>query len=391
MLRFVLMLAVVLWSCTGPAVAAESADDNTIVIGITLPRTGHLESYGLSAFYGASTCVRQINESGGINGKKLVVEWRDNGSDPARAAENVRDLVENHHVPVIIGPLMSNATIRVKHLARELGVVVLTPMASMNAIPEQDPWVFRTSTSSTAQVNALLSFAKVRMGFTRGAVIYDTRWSFSREISSVFLSLMRQYGFENMGRYNVVNDFGDVDYETPLKEIAENGANVIFAPLYVNEATELLQAAKKLGITIPFCGTATWDNEMLYYGSGTRLAGSAFCSALFEPEFNRMSREFFKAMTEVGMEEPDTAASSAYDTVYIVARALAQGTTPEQVREALLNMSEVSLAAGRFSFTPTGDSIRPTVIRFVQHHDQRLEPIFGEKYDVPRKRRSNKK
>ncbi len=391
-MRF-LILSIILVLSSLPIFAGETAGEDDaavsfsgdIVIGATFPRSGFLEDYGLSAYYGANTAVRMTNAAGGINGKRLVLEWRDNASDPDLAEQQVRELAEQFRVPAVLGPLMSDSALRVRPVARELGVTIVSPMATLDQLPEKDPWVFRACFNNSATVDALVRFQRDKYGASSCAILYDPRYAFSLESARSYEKKITTEGGACLGVFSILAKNGEKDYATPMAAIAALGPDYIFAPCYAVEATEMIQQAKIHNLNIRFCGHYTWDNQVVFEGSGTRLAGTSFASALFEQAFSRSFRTFYSAMEAAGMDTPDASAALAYDAVMLLAEAMKNGETAEQIREGLLSIRNHMLATGRITITETGDSIKPVLVRVVERNGYRLEPVYAERYDPPRR------
>lgn len=362
-------------------VTAEPVFSGEIRIGATLPRTGLLEDYGLSAYYGVNTCVRQINENGGINGKRLVVIWRDNRSDPEQARRDVVEFVEKYQVPAVIGPLMSDALIAVRPAASELGVVVMSPMATIDAATVGNPWVFRATFTNSAEARSIIRFQMEKYGAKSCGILFDSRASFSVEMVDVFRKMFMENGGEVVGTHSLINDRGEVDCQAPLKDFAGKNPDFVFVACYAREATEVIRAARDLRVSLRFCGHYTWDNEVVFEGSGTRLAGTSFASALFEEGYSRQVRNFFAAMRNAGMETPDASAACAFDAVAMIAQALKTGETAEDVRKGVLGIRRLMLATGRVSVTPQGETLKPVLIRIVERRGWHMAPIYAERYD----------
>ncbi|MFE9328613.1 ABC transporter substrate-binding protein [Nocardia sp. NPDC052278] len=75
--------------------------DADIVIGGTFPMSGPLASYAALAG-GFDAYLQYRNESGGVKGHKLVLKTMDDAYDPARAASNVRSLVQRDNVFTVV-------------------------------------------------------------------------------------------------------------------------------------------------------------------------------------------------------------------------------------------------------------------------------------------------
>lgn len=368
--------------CVGGDEPAPPRLEGQIVLGATFPLTGHLETYGQSAYYGAETRVRLINESGGVNGKRLVLEWRDNRSDPVQAARDVRELVEKHGAPAILGPLLSDATMAARPVADRLGVVLMTPMATMDAVTRDTPWVFRSCFTNSAQADGLIRFQMEKYGAKKMGILYDSSHASSLELANIFYDNFTGRDGECVGKLSFIGPGGEKDYKTPLRELARENPDFIFAPSYALEATEIIRAAREFDVSIRFCGPDTWDNELVFDASGSRLTGSSFASTLFEQTFSyRPFRIFFDAMEQAGMDNPDAPAACAYDAVTLLATALANGETPEKIREGLLQVKRMPLATGRVTINADGDAVKPVLIRVVEQSRGRLLPVYAERYD----------
>ncbi|MCC8108050.1 MAG: ABC transporter substrate-binding protein [Planctomycetes bacterium] len=390
--RFILLLvlsAVATWpGRTAAAVAGESQFSGTIVLGATFPRSGELEYYGLSAYYGATTAVRMINARGGVNGKELVLEWRDNRSEREQARLDIVELAREKGVPAVIGPLLSDSAMAVRETARELGVVVLSPMSTIDALPEPDPWVFRSVFSNSAEALALTRFQREKFGFHSCSILYDSNHMVGADMATTFARTFTEAGGRVTGTHSIRGADGSLTLSAVLDEVEKERPDFLFAPMYGVEALSLILALRDRGIDTPVCGSNTWDNEVVFDGAGTRLVGTSFASVLFERAATRQFREFFTAMEAAGMENPDASAACAYDAVMLLAKALETGESAEEIRAGLLAVRNFNLATGRITITPDGDTRKPVLVRMVERQGCRLVPVYAERYDPPAERRN---
>ncbi|MGE3804890.1 MAG: ABC transporter substrate-binding protein [Gemmataceae bacterium] len=84
-----------------PAPAAGSGPD--LVFGLSAPFSGTNKELGNDMELGIQTYFKYINDQGGVNGRKLKLIPLDDGYEPDRALENMKDLVEQHKVMGVIG------------------------------------------------------------------------------------------------------------------------------------------------------------------------------------------------------------------------------------------------------------------------------------------------
>src|SRR5579875_3536878 len=127
-----------------------SGQNVPIIFGATLSLTGSLSAFGQEQNWTLYQAVHDINSFGGIplcNGAKGTVSLKvlDDGTDPAKASQNLQTLVSTDHAVVILG---------------ELGGVqdsTAQTFASQNKIPYVDQYTYRL-TSLAPQTAMILGF-----------------------------------------------------------------------------------------------------------------------------------------------------------------------------------------------------------------------------------------
>src|SRR5262249_40792108 len=77
--------------------------DNEILLGISAPFTGSAKELGNQMKVGIETAFNLINQSGGIHGRQLRLVAADDGYEPTRAAETMKELYEKQQVFGFVG------------------------------------------------------------------------------------------------------------------------------------------------------------------------------------------------------------------------------------------------------------------------------------------------
>src|SRR5271163_2908980 len=98
-MRRILVLAAGLL-CTSLAQAAEP-----VKIGITTILSGPLADRGQQEQYGAQLALDHIIQNGGVLGRPVEAFYADNACKPEVGGPATKRLLEQEHVPVIIGAL----------------------------------------------------------------------------------------------------------------------------------------------------------------------------------------------------------------------------------------------------------------------------------------------
>ncbi|MGE3609328.1 MAG: ABC transporter substrate-binding protein [Bacteriovoracaceae bacterium] len=95
-------------------------DQNGIRLGLMPPLTGIVSLYGTEIIRAAQIACNEINQNGGVLGKRLELIIEDDGSLPDTAIKAAKKLIEQHQCVSIIGNLLSNSRIAVAYQVAEV-------------------------------------------------------------------------------------------------------------------------------------------------------------------------------------------------------------------------------------------------------------------------------
>jgi len=144
-----------------PALAQKKYDsgasDTEIKIGQTMPYSGPASAYGTIGKIEAAY-FRQLNDQGGINGRKINFISLDDGYSPPKTVEMVRKLVEQEEVLLLMGTLGTppNSAIHKYVNSKKVPHLLLSTGASKWNDPKGHPWTlgFNPSYSSEGRLYA---------------------------------------------------------------------------------------------------------------------------------------------------------------------------------------------------------------------------------------------
>ena len=125
--------------------AATQADPGvtakTILLGGTVPLTGEAAAFG-SVAPGAKAYFDYVNAKGGVNGRKIIYRYYDDGYDPARTVQLTRQLVEQDKVFAIFNAVGTNNNLAVRPYLNAGKVPQLFAGDGSDALaqPGKHPW-----------------------------------------------------------------------------------------------------------------------------------------------------------------------------------------------------------------------------------------------------------
>lgn len=145
-----------------------------IILGTSAPLSGPAAAWGATA-RGAEAYAQYINEQGGIHGRMIRFITLDDGYQPPRAVQNVRQLVERDGVFGLVGMIGS------ANAAATADYIFLNDVVWMTPAVESDPWIgnpnieflFVTYPNYYQEAKILARYAVEELGKQRIAVIYQ--------------------------------------------------------------------------------------------------------------------------------------------------------------------------------------------------------------------------
>jgi branched-chain amino acid transport system substrate-binding protein len=171
----------------------SNALSGTVYIGMDTPLTGAQAVVGQGDREVVLALVNYWNSRGGINGRRLVVDIVDNGSNPSQGVQNVQKFASDPKYVAILGSGNAAAAVASAPFATEakLPFMALSPPTPLVAPPR--PYIFVALPTSRLYAYSMAQYLK-RLGVTRIALIGDNG-GFGRDGVDQVQKLAKAYGF----------------------------------------------------------------------------------------------------------------------------------------------------------------------------------------------------
>jgi branched-chain amino acid transport system substrate-binding protein len=131
---------------------AKAAD--TIKIGFPIPLSGPTAVYGEPVLKGAELAAKEINEKGGVLGRKLELLSRDSKANADEAVRLSRELIIKDNVDFLAGTLTSAEAPAVSTVAKENKIVFVAPTSKSTILTDEKhihPYIFRISSNTDVE------------------------------------------------------------------------------------------------------------------------------------------------------------------------------------------------------------------------------------------------
>jgi branched-chain amino acid transport system substrate-binding protein len=189
------------WAANAPGVT-----DTEIKIGQTMPYSGPASAYGTIG-RAEVAYLRMVNETGGINGRKINLISLDDGYSPPKTVEQTRKLIEEEHVAFIFGSVGTapNASTRTYLNENKVPQLLIASGASMFADPERYPWTMAFNPSYRTEGRVFAKHILATRPDAKIGVLYQ-----NDDLGRDYLDGVR----EGLGRDHAAMIVKEISYET---------------------------------------------------------------------------------------------------------------------------------------------------------------------------------
>ncbi len=353
-MKTILILALisvfVLAGCsTGNVIVEKKQTEEPIKMGFIGPLSGDVSSIGQATRNSVQMAVDEINEAGGINGKRISAYYEDGkclGKDSSNVAHK---LINVDGVDYIIGGLCSSETMAATSIAEENQVVMISPCSSNPDITNAGDFIFRDYPSDSFQGKFAAEYAYNDLGVRKAAVLsclsdwcYGLKEVFNERFTGLGGEIVEIQEFKQKSK----------DLRAQLTKIKNTDAELIFFPAYTESTVNGFKQAKELGIGKQFLGSETWTDPVMLERAGNEAEGTIYV------QMEKAAPESFRQKYEekFGEQEIPICVLEAYDAVRLIANAIEKvGNDPVKVKDELYNVQDYEGVSGKISFDENGD------------------------------------
>ena len=347
--------------------SGEVAKPETIKIGGMAPLTGALAIYGVTTTNGAELAVKEINENGGILGKKIEYIILDTKGDSTEAVMAYNKLVDEK-VAGIIGEVTSKPTLAVAEVAVQDNMPLITPTGTQVDITEAGPNVFRVCFTNPYQGKVLAITSKERLGADTVAVMLNNSSDYSDGITKAFIEESEKLGMKVMGVEGYSD--GDKDFRPQLTKLAAMNPDVVLIPEYYEQAALIATQAREVGVKSIFVGSDGWDGiaKTLDKSSYSAIENSYFTNHFSMEDQSEKIQNFLKDYREIYKEDPSAFSALGYDAIYMMKSAIEKaGTTDKQKVVDALKGIEYDGITGYLTFDDHNNPVKAVTVLKIEN------------------------
>ncbi|MGD8782273.1 MAG: ABC transporter substrate-binding protein [Ignavibacteria bacterium] len=288
-------------------------------VGALLPMTGSGALYGQFAYEGMQLATDEINQNGGINGKKIEIVLEDNQSNAKDGISAFRSLIQKE-VPIALTEF-SPVVVACSPLANQTKTLLLNCGAQSPKIREGGSYVFSIIIDANVEAKNMAKFLIDSLVIDKVAT-YVINTETGINTREVFIEEFKNLGGEILT--SEVHEQGATDFKSALARIKSTKAQATYLISLVKESAQILKQAYEIGFKTQWLSYASFPGPDIINIAEQSAEGAIYTYPFFDTS-SKMSEEFIKLYFEKYSRNPEIYAATFYDGVKLVAEAFKNG------------------------------------------------------------------
>ena len=324
------MAVTALTGCGSNSGSSSKKDADKYYIGGIGPTTGATAIYGTAVKNGAQIAVDEINAAGGINGKQIEYRFEDDQND-AEKSVNAYNTLKDWGMQMLVGTTTTSPCIAVAGKTASDNMFQITPSASAPAVLSSGNGnIFQVCFTDPNQGIASAQYIAENKLAKKIGIIYDSSDVYSSGIEEKFEAEAKDKGLQIVSKAAFTAD-SKTDFGTQLQKAKDAGADLLFLPIYYQEASIILKQADTMGYKPKFFGVDGMDGILTVENFDTKLAEGVMLLTPFAADAkDKAVQNFVKTYKEKYKDTPNQFAADSYDAVYALKAAIEESkATPD--------------------------------------------------------------
>ncbi len=342
--------------------------EDTVKIGLLVPLTGPAAADGTSALYSVQIALDQVNEQGGVLGKKVELIHYDDRADAKEAVALSYKLIEQDKIAAFVGGSYSLPTRAVAPIFQEEEIPLVAAYAIHPDVTTAGDFCFRNGFLGFVEGKAA-GYASHKLLGAKTVALLTSDNDFGRTLVTGFKDYVANYAPDLEILSEQAYPFSEKDFKPYLSKIKELNPDVIFASGYYFQTGPMLRQARELGIESLILGEEGADSPKLAEIAGEAAEGFYLVTNFDRDDPRPVVQNFLKEFRGRHNFEPDMVGASAYDAFMIIVSAMeTAGTTDgKAVRDAIAATTGYDGLTGVMGgFNEIGEVVKPVQVQVVK-------------------------
>ncbi|QTA87802.1 Leucine binding and solute-binding domains-containing protein [Desulfonema magnum] len=352
---FFLFALLVVFSCDTGTPSEKRSDKAARARGDILIGVVRTSTYSNFFLEGVTMAVEEINQRGGLSGRKIKPVVYDDMEDADKGERIAAELAKNEDVVAVVGHRSSNVAIPASVIYEEAGICYLSYGATDPDLTRyRGNFTFRNIPTQKEFGYQVAEYAH-RSEFKKVITFYE-RKAVHKSLAEIFKARAMELGIEIVATrsyFTEENDFRSVI--ALLKKEYEFDSVLIAGD--TPTAAVLVSQLREMGANVPIMGGDGLDTSDLWVIAGKAAENIAVPTVFNALAPDKLTRDFVKRFESRYGFVPDTWAAQGYDAMSVLASAIEKGgsAVPIVISTTLRFLENWKGVTGSYDFTPEGD------------------------------------
>jgi branched-chain amino acid transport system substrate-binding protein len=309
-----LLLSVIFALPTAPAHAED------IRIGASISLTGTYAKPGKYTQEGYALCEKDLNDKGGLLGRKVKFVIYDDKSEPPTAIKLYEKLITEDKVELVMGPYSSPVTNAASTVSEKYKKVMMASLAATTSIWERGyKYLFMAISPAEVYLEGLVDIAAQHKLKTIAVLNEDTL--FSKAAANGTMDLAKKHGMQVV--FHEAYPKGTTDFTPILIKIKSLNPDVIAAGSYFDDSVAITRQMKELDVNPKMYGVTVGGDLPEFYKLLDKTAEYVYGSSQWEDHLPYPgAKEFHANYRAMWKHDPSYHSVAAYGACQVFAEAI---------------------------------------------------------------------
>jgi branched-chain amino acid transport system substrate-binding protein len=342
---------------------AKNEVKSRLSLGVILPLSGSLGASGREILRGIEIAQDHLRKSSANLVNRIEVYPEDTKSLASESEKIAKRLISARKADVIIGALTNSTTFLLARTIAKAKRPMVIPSASQSGITLLNKGVFRTCASADDQAYAMARFAIGTLKKKKIAIITEKGITAGSKMAMIFEKQLKQNGARIIYKHAFENLKTESDQI--IKNLRQKGIQTVYAPLFYDQAAQLILEANRQGFKGIFLGSDSWHSGKLIQSLKQLESGEHYFTTAFSTfDTNQNVQNFIKDYQKKYSSQPTSYAAQGFDAYQFVASSFAKSksTLPKSLIKAFSITHTVEGIGGPFQMTKKREPAKSWVI-----------------------------
>ncbi len=341
-----------------------------VVIAAIAAHSGDAAPSNRVLFEAVRFAVDEINESGGLLGRRVEVLEFDNQSTSLGSLAAAGQAVAAD-VAVVIGSSWSDHSSAMAPVLQEAGILMITPISTNPKVTLHGDYIFRACYIDPYQATVMARFAFEDLAARSAVTLVNVSRSYSEDLARFFTDSFQDLGGQVLWRGGYILD--TADYKSLLQKVQEFDPDVLYVPGDYRDSSFIIKQARDLGLRATILGADAFGLRLYDY-IGELADGCYYTTHWHRDSPQPESWDFVRRWEKLHGEIRQTTIALTYDAVMLWAAAVKRAGSfdRKEVRDALAATKDFIGVSGAISFDANGDPVKQVVINKLENGEAKF-------------------